>query len=95
MNNKTQAGQSLMDKAIEMTGDIDNSFALALANGISVTDDLQPGTVLKSSGIVAAAIAALFAGAAYVLATAYAPKPAEVLPEGIGFWAVGIDFKVN
>lgn len=32
-------GQSLFDKTIETTGDIEQSFALALLNGASVTDE--------------------------------------------------------
>lgn len=39
--------QTLSDIAIQVYGDIRGVGALAEANGIGMTDDLEPGTVLK------------------------------------------------
>lgn len=36
-------GQSLFDKTIESTGDVESSFAFALLNGVSVTEKLTIG----------------------------------------------------
>lgn len=38
--------QSLLDVALQHTGTIESLFELALANGISITDDLTAGTPL-------------------------------------------------
>ena len=35
--------QSLLDVAIQHTGSVANCFAIAVANGLSVSDDLTPG----------------------------------------------------
>lgn len=40
------SGQSLADIAIQVYGSMEAVFTLALENGISVTDDLEPGQIL-------------------------------------------------
>ena len=37
--------QSLFDIALQETGILENTFAIALANDLSITDDVQPGTL--------------------------------------------------
>lgn len=60
MESKVYQGQNLSDKAVEMTGSIENVFALALENNVSITDPLAIGTLLKYSGAVTKSIASLF-----------------------------------
>lgn len=36
-------GQSLLDKTIEITGDVEQSFATALLNGVSITQSFAIG----------------------------------------------------
>lgn len=60
MESKVYQGQSLCDKAVEITGSIENVFALALENNRSITDPLAIGTLLKYSGAVTKPIASLF-----------------------------------
>lgn len=95
MSNTVLAGQSLLDKTIEMTGNVDNAFAVALANGVSVTDGLQVGAELSPSGAIKQNIVQLLAASATAVATEYSPKPGEETPEGIDFWAIGSTFKVS
>ena len=38
--------QSLFDISIRYTGTIENAFKIAVANGLSLTDELQPGAQL-------------------------------------------------
>jgi hypothetical protein len=38
--------QSLLDIAIQHTGSVFNAFAIALANNLSVSESVAPGTVL-------------------------------------------------
>lgn len=60
MESKVYQGQNLSDKAVEMTGSIENVFALALENNVSITDPLAIDTLLKYSGAVTKSIASLF-----------------------------------
>lgn len=53
-------GQSLLDKAIENTGNVENAFATALLNAISVTDDLVVGQELHYSLVANKTIADYF-----------------------------------
>lgn len=41
--------QSLLDIALQHTGKVENAFDIAVANGISITDDLIVGGVLSIS----------------------------------------------
>ncbi len=60
MNNVVYNGQSLLDKAIESTGDVENAFDLALLNNLSLTDELVVGSDLKISTITNASVASFF-----------------------------------
>ncbi len=42
-----QYNQTLQDISIAHTGRVDNAYAIAQANGIDNTDDLQPGQVVE------------------------------------------------
>lgn len=50
MESKVYQGQSFLDKTIELTGSIENVFAMALENGVSISDNLTIGTDLKFTG---------------------------------------------
>lgn len=60
MESKVHQGQSFLDKVIEMTGSLDNAFAMALENNVSITDTLAIGTILTYSGAVTKSISSLF-----------------------------------
>lgn len=60
MESKVHQGQSFLDKVIEMTGSVDNVFAMALENNVSITDSLAIGTLLTYSGSVTKSISTLF-----------------------------------
>ncbi len=53
-------GQSVFDKAIELTGSVENAFELALANGLSITDSLEIGHELTALQPTRKRIAELF-----------------------------------
>lgn len=49
MSKIVKQGQSFLDKAIQLTGSIDNALDLAILNGKSITDQLLVGeTILPS-----------------------------------------------
>ncbi len=41
--------QSFLDLAIQLHGNVEQAFALALANGFSVTDQIIPGSLIDPS----------------------------------------------
>lgn len=89
--------QSLLDLAVQHTGAVENTFAMAVANGLSLTDDLPagaeiqlPDNVNKDSDVLN-----------YYTAKRLQPATAVILPseaerlEGIGYWVIQTDFKVS
>ena len=49
---KVNENQSLLDFAIQTAGDASTAFMLALANDISITDELETGQELIPAGIM-------------------------------------------
>lgn len=47
---KAKQGQSFCDLVIQGTGDIENAFAMAIQNGLSITDSLSIGQKLEPAG---------------------------------------------
>lgn len=89
--------QSLLDLAVQHTGAVESVFAIAVANGLSLTDDLPagaeiqlPDNVNKDSDVLN-----------YYSAKRLQPATAVILPpeaerlEGIGYWVIQTDFKVS
>lgn len=89
--------QSLLDIAIQHTGAVESVFAIAVANGLSLTDDLPAGTEIKIPDSVNKDSDVLN----YYTAKRLQPATAVILPpeeerlEGIGYWAISVDFKVS
>ena len=80
--------QSLLDIAIQHTGAVENTFALAVANGLSLTDDLPAGAEIKLPDSVNKDSDVLNYYTVIML------PEAERL-EGIGYWVIQTDFKVS
>ena len=89
--------QSLLDITIQHTGAVENTFAVAVANGLSLTDDLPAGTEIKLPDSVNKDSDVLN----YYTAKRLQPATAVILPpeaerlEGIGYWVIQTDFKVS
>lgn len=84
-------GQVLLDVAIQHLGSEEGVYALASLNKLSVTDDLTAGQVLQLPDVVdQRAVHYFFEGG---------HKPAVgsdvALLQGIGYWAIFIDFEVD
>jgi hypothetical protein len=89
-----QQGQNMMDIAIQHCGDARSLFDLAVLNDLSATDEVAPGTDLKIPTPAQPGIVAYFQNGGYVPAT---NNDANIFSnkEGIGFWIIGVDFKVS
>ena len=89
--------QSLLDIAIQHTGSVENTFAIAVANGLSLTDDLPAGTEIKLPDSVNkdSDVLNYYTAKRLQPATAVIMLPEEERLEGIGYWAISVDFKVS
>lgn len=96
MKHKCGIGQSLLDVAVVTTGTVETAVALAAANGMAVTDALESGQELELVGVQRRDIVQRFAVSGMEPATEISPEEASVLmPGGIGYMAVGVDFIVS
>ncbi len=96
MKHKCGIGQSLLDVAVVATGTVETAVALAAANGMAVTDALESGQELELVGVQRRDIVQRFAVSGMEPATEISPEETSVLmPGGIGYMAVGVDFIVS
>lgn len=87
--------QSLLDVAIQYLGGIENVFALASENGISITDDLEAGSILLLPNITNKKIVSAYYVNGYIPATGITEEDNVLAEEGIEFWAIEYDFVIN
>ena len=89
--------QSLLDITIQHTGAVENTFAVAVANGLSLTDDLPAGTEIQLPDNVNkdSDVLNYYSAKRLQPATAVILPPEEERLEGIGYWAISVDFKVS
>ena len=89
--------QSLLDIAIQHTGAVENTFAIAVANGLSLTDDLPAGAEIKipDSANKDNDVLNYYSAKRLQPATAVIMLPEEERLEGIGYWVIQTDFKVS
>lgn len=96
MTNNTivKAGQTVADIAIQMCGTQESLFAVALLNGVGITDALTPGSQIEGGTLAVFDVADYFRKYKLYPASGYAQS--EILtPQGIDYWAIGIDFVVS
>jgi len=92
-----QQGQGLMDVAVQHCGDAGALFSLALANGLSITEELSPGTILELPEVSNVGIKKYFSDKELVPATGEDSnkKFIELSPEGVDYWAISEDFIIQ
>jgi hypothetical protein len=84
-------GQSLLDISVQHLGSEEAVFALASLNGLSVTDELTVGDELELPAVIDKRVAAFFTAGGYRPAVG-----ADVgILQGIGYWAIFLDFEVD
>ena len=89
--------QSLLDFAVQHTGAVENTFALAVVNGLSLTDDLPAGTEIKLPDSVNkdSDVLNYYTAKRLQPATAVVMLPEAERLEGIGYWVIQTDLKVS
>lgn len=58
---KVKQGQSFIDKVIQQTGSVENALEMAIANGVSITDDPSIGALFVPAGTIKKNMVAFFA----------------------------------
>ena len=91
--------QSLFDISIRYTGTIENAFKIAVANGLSLTDDLVPGAqlIIPADAEMNSDVVNYFAGKGIQPATGFEFDDIEITPEleGISYWILNKNFIVQ
>lgn len=89
--------QSLLDIAIQHTGSVENAFAIAVENGLSVSSELVPGAKLQipNTVVVDRDIANYFATKGLQPATGITDLSIVPTGRGIGWMRIEQDFIVS
>lgn len=90
--------QNLIDVALEHCGTFEAAMQIALLNGISLTDDLEPGVSLQTPEVEKKRVVTNFQSLRHAPATAISSGEIADMTEGgegIGFWGIDIDFIVQ
>lgn len=91
--------QSFLDLAIQLTGTVENSFWIAQVNKMNPSDELSPGVEIEipEELITNREILKYFTINKITPATALTEQDQDTITgcEGIGCWAIGINFKVS
>ena len=98
MSVKVLHQQSLLDIAIQEYGDLKAVFDIATMNNKSFTDDLKNSeqVIISASVYTDLDIHRFFKRNNLIPATALTEAQSqEINPQGISYWAIGVDFKVS
>ena len=82
-------GQTIFDISIQEFGSIEAAYALATINGLSVTDELTPGTLLQKTGIINKKIVSYYSDKNFKPATGVS---SDSTVGGIEYWAIETEF---
>lgn len=89
---KIKRYQTLLDFATQNAGDASQVIAVALANGVSITDDIDAGSLL-SVDVVNTSVQQYFVKNAVDVTTQ--PATIEGSFEGVGYWEIENDFIIQ
>lgn len=91
-----EPGQSIFDMTVQLYGDIEGLFDLTEKNGLPLTGELKPGTLVKANTPADKNMRNILKAQQIKPATIVnAAEAAEITPEGIGYWAIEIDFIIS
>lgn len=88
-------GQSFLDKVLETTGSIENAFEMAILNGVSITDDVEIAQQVVASKVSNKAVKATFNEYNKPATAMKKPPKPPGLGTGIGYMAIGVNFKIG
>lgn len=91
---KAGEGQTLIDIAMQYMGNSKRAMELSALNELSLTADLLPGQLIKVLSPAVEDKKKVDEFTKWKLCPASGDQTV-IKPEGIGFWIIGIDFKVS
>lgn len=88
--------QNLLDIAIQENGSVQTVFELALLNGMSITDNIQPqqNVIVAKSNLIIPEIVNYLTTKQHIVATG-GVESLEIRPTGIGFMIIQNDFIIG
>lgn len=94
---KVSEGQTLLDIAVEYSGDINAAYTIADLNLKGITDDLVVGESLMvpDVDVTKAGIVEMFAQPSRKPASAEDLTTSDVIGEGLEFWIIEEDFIIS
>jgi hypothetical protein len=84
------SGQTVLDISIQCCGSAEAVVALAVLNGLNITDDLEPGQKLAYDTPVDRQVAGYYGSKGIIPATGLG-EAAPASPGGIGYWIIELD----
>lgn len=90
--------QSLLDVSIQNIGTGLSAFDIGFKNGLSITDDLTPGTIIEvtASDLLDTELVDFFNNKKHIIATGFNGQDSDIIPElGIGTMTIGTTFIVS
>lgn len=94
-NIKASNRQTIVDLAAQELGSVEAAFLLAVKNDLSLSDVLAPGQVLNLSDVQDQTLVNYLKQKNIKPATGLSDDETQVINEGIGYWAIGVDFIVS
>lgn len=93
---KVERGQSFLDIVLQGTGSIENALEMAIANGVSPTDDIVINQEIKATAVTKRSIQSIW-GEKNKPASALTEHQETIIPArgGIGYMKIGETFKVS
>lgn len=91
----TIEGQDACNLSLQLTGSLENIFDVAGANGLSITEDIDPGKAITAAGTESVDVADYYRANAVRPATRVRESELDQQQEGIGTWIINVDFKVS
>jgi hypothetical protein len=94
---KINDSQTLLDVAIQHCGNVELAYDLAVANGLNFSDDLIIGDemVVFDVAVEKKKVVEVFNNSKNILVPASKKDDVSIGLEGIGYWAIGVDFIVS
>jgi hypothetical protein len=92
-----QPHQCLLDLSMQLKGGIDALFDFAIANGISITDDLTAGSTLwvPDTEISDRRTFQTLRDEGVIPSNAYTAEDETAIKGGIGYMGIQVDFRVS
>lgn len=88
--------QSIIDIAMEHCGSAEAAWDIAVANGVSMTDDISVGSGLELPCVVSSRIVNHYRSLRHSLGTGMSDDAVDMLlGAGVGYWRIGVDFEVR